>query len=185
MPEMLSDPPSMLVTHDEGNTMTITAIALFRTANGQRLHIAECPYILGAEVFPADLDDSREVCTWCQAELNDEGRTYHDSIEDALRDMAVAGANLAELTRLLRSVEHDTIYVPFSRSYVAVALDGRPAAVAGKTYVWFRDGRKIELPGFVGTGGDKVGGDRSSVWGDTCPRSFMKHPVNGSCDECQ
>jgi hypothetical protein len=175
----------MLVTHDEGNTMTSTAAALFRTANGQRLHIAECPYILGAEVLPAAVDDTREVCTWCQAELNEEGRTIHDSIEDALRDMGANEGNLVELARLLRSVAHDLIYVPFSRSYVAVALEGRPAAVAGKTYVWFRDGRKIELPGFVGTGGDKIGGDRSSIWGDTCPRTFMKHPINGSCDECQ
>lgn len=164
--------------------MTVTTTALYSTANGQRLHIAECPYILGAEVFPEVVDDTREVCTWCQAELNDEGRTYHDSIEDALRDMAVAGANFAELTRLLRSVEHDTIYVPFSRSYVAVALDGRPAAVAGKTYVWFPDG-KVELPDFVSAGGDKIGGDRSGVWGETCPHSGLKHPVNGACDRCE
>lgn len=165
--------------------MTITATSLFRTANGQRLHIAECPYILGADVFPADVDDPREVCTWCQAELNDEGRTYHDSIEDALRDMGAAEGNLVELARLLRSVEHDTIYVPFSRSYVAVALDGRPSAVAGKTYVWFRDGRKVELPDFVSVSGDKVGGDRSGVWGDRCPHSGLSHPVNGACDRCE
>jgi hypothetical protein len=166
--------------------MTIADTRLFKTANGGRLHIAECPYILGAEVFlasPADLD-ALPVCSWCDAELNDEGRTYHDTIEDALRDMGAPEVSIPQLRSLLAGRPHDTIYVPFSRSYVAVAFEGRPTAVAGKTYVWFGHGDKVELPGYVESH-SSTWRKRSQVWGALCPITYLRHPVNGACEWCQ
>lgn len=166
--------------------MTITTAVLFRTATGGKLHIPECPHVLGASLIEASSADhaSYQVCSWCQAELSDVGRKYHDSIEDALRDMRVPEVSIPEIARHLRTAEHDDVYVPFSRSYVAVILEGRVMAWAGKTYVGFRDGRKVELPGFIET---LAGGrnPRSDVWGETCPKHNIKRSVNGVCFGCQ
>jgi hypothetical protein len=165
--------------------MTMTAPQLLKTATGQRLHIAECPHILGAAVSPATFDEiaTTDICTWCDAELNEVGRTEHDTIEAALLDMGAYRHQIPELTRLLATVERDKVFVPFSRSYVAVAREGRTVAVAGHTYVDFLDGRRVELPGFVSVAGEG-GNPRRDVWGSTCPVSFVKHPVVGDCEWC-
>jgi hypothetical protein len=161
--------------------MTVANAELFRTATGQRLHIAECPHVLGAVLFPVTAEDldAREVCRWCAAELSDEGRTYHETIESALIDMGAAQHAVPELASYLRTVEHDARFVPYSRSYVALALGGRTVAWAGVTYVGFRDGRKILLPGYVpGTG---AGGHVSDRWGERCAVCNMKCSMNGTC----
>lgn len=161
--------------------MTTATIELFRTATGQRLHIAECPHVLGALLFEATEQDqaSREVCRWCAAELAEEGRTYHDAIEAALLDMGAPQHVVPELARHLSTVEHDRVFVPFSRSYVAVARDGRSMAWAGVTYIGFRDGRKVLLPGYAPGGG---GGNRTSdAWGETCLDCFTSRSLMGEC----
>lgn len=165
--------------------MTITAPQLFKTATGQRLHIAECPHILGVAASPASFDEmaTMDVCTWCDAELSDEGRTYHETVEAALLDMGAARHRVAELTRTLVTASFDTIFVPFSRSYVAVALSGRTVAVAGHTYVGFLDGRRVELEGYVDVDAGAPQG-RRDVWGSLCPVSFVAHPVGGDCEWC-
>jgi hypothetical protein len=69
--------------------------------------------------------------------------------------------------------------VPFSRAYVALALEGRSVAWAGVTYVGFRDGRKILLPGYAPGSGS--GGQVSDRWGETCPVCRMTCSVSGDC----
>lgn len=165
--------------------MTIANTALYRTTTGKRLHIAECPHVLGAALHEADADDLavRELCTWCDAELSEEGRTYHDSIEDALRFMGVAECALPELSIHLRTASHDDVYTPFSRAYVSLLLEGRSVAWARKTYVGFRDGRLVTLPDYVpGTGTSR--GGRDDVWGETCLVHFVRRSVTGVCGGC-
>lgn len=161
--------------------MTVASIELFRTTTGQRLHIAECPHVLGAILIAAGVDDhaTLELCQWCAAELADEGRTYHDDIESALLDMGAPRHAVAELASHLRTVEHDTVFVPFSRAYVALARQGRSVAWAGCTYVGFRDGRKVLLPGYVaGTG---KGAEVATAWGLTCSRCWTQRSLSGEC----
>lgn len=161
--------------------MTIASTELFRSAGGQRLHIRECPHILGKVILTASAADleTREVCAWCLAELSDEGRTYFDDIESALLEMGAARGVIAELARHLRTVEHDTVFVPFSRSYVAVALDGRAVAWAGRTYVAFRGRPPVLLAGYVPGGG--AGTTVAQVWGEVCPRCFVQRSRSGAC----
>jgi hypothetical protein len=155
---------------------------LYRTATGQRLHLPECPHVLGVALFEADEGDA-EVCSWCRAELSGEGRTYFDEIEDALREMGAAETSVPVLARHLRTVEHDTVYVPNSRSYTALGKDGLAVAVAGHTYVWFREAAPVYLPDFVGSQRD-AGNEVRDAWGDTCDVHFVKRSLTGVCEGC-
>ncbi len=157
-------------------------VELFHTATGQRLHIPACPYVVGVALTPANpiVRSAMDVCSWCQAEIDGVGRTYHDTIEAALEDFNADHAVRAELARLLRLAEHDTVYVPHSRSYLAVAKDGQGVAWAGKTYVAYRDRPFVPLPDFV-AGGGSGGTSRAGAWGDACPACFTVRSLNGSC----
>lgn len=162
--------------------MTVANAELFRTATGHRLHIAECPHVLGAALFPVtDIDlQAREVCRWCEAEMSEVGRTYHDTIEAALLDMGAPQSAVPELASHLRTVEYDVIFVPLSRSYVALAREGRSVAWAGVTYVGFRDGCKILLPGYAPGSGS--GGHVSDAWGELCTCCFTTRSLTGKCN---
>jgi hypothetical protein len=155
---------------------------LYRTATGKKLHLIECPHVHGAELFEAAAG-THEICTWCLAELSGEGRTYHASIEDALRDMGAPEVSIPELARHLRPVAHDSVYVPFSRAYVALALDGLGVAWAGQTYVAFRDAPTVLLPDYVAAQVGAALGLRD-VWGETCEVHFIKRSVDGTCGDC-
>jgi hypothetical protein len=94
---MLSDPREMLwEQRKEGDMMSDKTAPLYRTATGKRLHLMECPHVHGVELILA-VEGTHEICTWCLAELSGEGRTYHASIEDALRDMGAPEIAIAEL----------------------------------------------------------------------------------------
>lgn len=154
---------------------------LYRTAGGAKLHLRECPHLVGGEPFEASADDlaTRETCVWSQHELTGAGRTYHDTIEAALADMGADQASWPALAVALRQVEHDTIFVPFSRSYVALQLDNVGMAWAGKTYVNYPDRPAVLLPDFVpGKGGGAAVAD--ATWGDVCPVGHVRSR-NGSC----
>ncbi len=154
---------------------------LFRTATGRKLHLQECPHVLGVELIAAPAG-TYEICTWCLAELSGEGRTPHETIEDALRDLGAAEAAIRELAGHLRGIEHDLVYVPFSRAYVALAKDGLGVAWAGKTYVAYRDRPTVFLPDYVGVGGSGV--PVRDNWGATCTIHFVQRSLNGTCESC-
>ena len=154
---------------------------LFRTAGGGKLHIRPCPHIHGVEVMAATADDAatRSVCTWCAAELAGEGRTYHPTVEMALADMGAAQHAVPELVRLLKLVDYDDVFVPFSRSYVAVSKGGAGVAWAGKTYVDYRDHPLVTLPDYAPGGGG--GSALIKLWGSDCPDCFTTRSRNGAC----
>jgi len=154
---------------------------LFRTAGGSRLHIRPCPHIQGVEVVPATAADleERAVCSWCAAELAGEGRTYHRTVEEALADMGAPQHATPELARLLKLVDFDDVFVPFSRSYVAVSSGGLGVAWAGKTYVDYRDHPMVMLPDYAPGGGG--GAEISQAWGPDCRVCFTSRSRNGAC----
>jgi hypothetical protein len=156
---------------------------LVHTATGGRLHIRLCPHVFGVEnLVPATSADreTTPVCSWCQAELDGVGRTRHESIETALADSGAPQHARPELARLLRIVEHDTVYVPNSRSYVAVARDGVIVASAGKTYVWYPDRPVVQLDDYASaTGASATPGPED--WGEICESCFTTRSKNGSC----
>lgn len=155
---------------------------LFRTATGRKLHLQECPHVLGAELIAADAG-THEICTWCLAEVSGVGRTIHTSIDEALRDLGAPEVSLRELAGHLRGVEHDLIYVPFSRAYVAVAKNGLGMAWAGKTYVAFRGHATVFLSDYVGAARGAGAAARDS-WGGICDRHFVQRSVDGTCEQC-
>jgi hypothetical protein len=153
---------------------------LVRTAAGQKLHVRLCPHVHGAEVVSAT-DTERTtlvVCSWCQAELAGHGRTYHDSVANALADLAAPASSRTRLAALLADVDHDTVHVPYSRAYVALVKDGKATAWAGKTYVAFADGRFVPLPDYTAGGGST----EEAAWGATCPDCFTAKSLSGSCN---
>jgi hypothetical protein len=155
---------------------------LFRTENGGRLHIRPCPHIHGAQILSATAQDAetRPLCTWSAAELAGEGRTYHDTVEEALVDMGAPQHAAPELARLLKVLDFDGVFVPFSRCYVAVTSSGVSIACAGKTYVDYRDRPLVTLPDYAAGGGGGV--ERPDVWGTPCPVTFVVRSRNGACD---
>lgn len=71
----------------------------------------------------------------------------------------------------LKFVTCDEIWLPHSKSYVALGLDGRAVASFGKTYVWV-GGNRIDLPGYVA--GRHAGRGDQPAYGETCPRCFLR-----------
>jgi hypothetical protein len=166
--------------------MTVAAPTLFRSATGACLHIEGCPHILGSELIQATDDDRQNMppCDWCQAEIDGVGRTYFDTLEDAFRDYG-SYSNTWDLIRdHLAAVEHNMIWVPNSRSYIALGLDGHGVAWIGKTYVVIRGVAFHELPGFTPTERSR----RTTASWDThaiCPTCRMAVPLTGSCYDCE
>ena len=162
---------------------TTSTTTLHHTDTGGRLHLLQCPHLVSASpIHQAVPTDPRPVCQWSQNELAGVGRTYHDSVEAALEDMGAAQHARPELTRLLNAVSYDEVFVPHSRSYVTVLLKGCPEAWAGKSYVTYRNGTTVELPGFVARGdGAGLPGNGEGAWGQTCNDCFQKRSLSGHC----
>jgi hypothetical protein len=157
---------------------------LYRTATGERLHIGACPHILSLDVEPASPADllAMTVCHWCRQELDGVGRTYFDTIEDAMRDFGAPAGTERLVRDALRFVTWDQIWVPYSRAYIALGYEGRGVAWVGKTYVVPHAGAFVELPGYApGSGG---GAGQDDAMGELCPVHFIAMSLTGVCDLC-
>ncbi len=157
---------------------------LVRTEGGQRLHVPACPH-LASDVRTATEDERAEmpVCTWCRAELDGNGRTYLKDLADAVQRFGVPVANQERVMAAMRGVEHDSLWMPNSRSYVALGRDGQARAWFGKTYAQPSRDEVVGFPDYVAGGRDgSRGGD--ALRGDVCPEHFIERPVTGSCEQC-
>jgi hypothetical protein len=155
---------------------------LLRTIGGQRLHIAPCPHLLGVTPREATAAERAvmQLCYWCDKEVSGHGRTYYDSLESAMRAFGNHVDTVSLIRSHLRSVPWDQIWIPNSRSYLALGLGGRGVAWVGKGYVVPRRGEFVTLPGFVGSG--RGGGTPTvAAWGETCAGCFMQRSVSGAC----
>ena len=156
----------------------------YRTAGGQRLHIAPCPYILGADVAPASPADvlALSVCDWCGKELAGVGRRYFESLGDAMRHFGTHAGTEGLIREALQFVQWDQIWVPNSASYIALGREGQGVAWVGKTYVVPHAGAFVELPGYApGAGG---GVERNERVGEPCEVHFITMSLDGRCDDC-
>ena len=151
------------------------------TANGGRKHLAQCPYVVGATTRPVRDHEHLPVCDWCFRELSGHGRRYYADLDLALEAFQAPLENRRLIDAELRDVEHDSIWMPYSGSYVALGLEGRGVAWTGKTYVVPRPGVSIPLHGYAaGEGGDRSGsGQRVGV---TCSCCWQEKSVTGHCD---
>ena len=118
------------------------------------------------------------VCTWCQAEIAGQGRTYYATLEDALRALGCHEGTHRLIREALRFVRFDQVWLPHSESYVALGLDGPGVAWVGKGYVFVKaTGAFVELPGYRASRG---GGSPLDVrWGATCDRHFVARSLTG------
>lgn len=160
--------------------MASTNEPLYRTETGGRLHIRNCPHLVGKDVIEAS-DHDGEICALCERELRGEGRRYFASLADALPEFGAARGNWPQITQLLEGVEHDQVWMVNSGSYIALGLEGRAVAWTGKTCV-YPPGEFIELPDYRAGGGG--GAPVNDTWGETCQVHFIKRSRNGRCERC-
>ena len=165
-------------------TKTKTAVkieteTLYRTTAGQRIHLRGCPHIAGQDVEAVTPGDSSiPVCRWTRAELDGVGRIPQKTIDGALREFGASPEVRPRLIKLLKGLKWDSVYLPQSRSFVALALEGHPVAWAGKTYVQIGE-EFVPLEEYqAGVGG---GAFVSELWGEPCPECFMQRSMNGTC----
>lgn len=152
---------------------------LYRTSEGQRVHLRGCPHIVGLEVAPvAAGDTSVPVCRWTRTELDGVGRIPQKTLDGALREFGASPLARPQLIKLLKGVAWDKVYLPQSRSYVALSMDDKPVAWAGKTYVQIGE-QFVPLPEHRGGAGG--GPFVSELWGEPCPECFMQRSMNGTC----
>lgn len=157
--------------------------ATLRTENGTRLHIAPCPF-LGPSAREAGSSEriAMSVCSWCQAEIDGAGRTYFDDLEDAMRFFGTHLGSDHLVREALRSVTFDQVWVPHSKSYIALGHEGTAVSWIGKTYVVPGPGLFVELPDYAPHHGG--GAERDERFGERCERHFIARGLNGSCELC-
>ncbi|MGY1753823.1 hypothetical protein [Blastococcus sp. SYSU D01042] len=161
--------------------MSTEDVLLYRTASGGRLHIRNCPHLMGSEVMAA-ADTDGEICNWCDKEIRGEGRECFVDLDAALRAFGGPQGNWPLIREHLAGVHPDEVWIPFSRSYIALGLKGRAVAWVGKTYVQPPEGDYIELPGFrPGSGGGVAAED---TWGDMCEVHNVSRSRSGACGMC-
>jgi hypothetical protein len=159
---------------------------LYRAAGGGRLHIPPCPHVRGVElqeVLPGD-ERGQEICSWCEPEIAGQGRSYHPTLNDALRafgsysDTSAMIRGFAQGRRARRDLDPEQPLLCRARARRS------DRAWFRKTYVRpaGRDGQQVELPGYEG-GGAAGESDVNRV-GAMCPTCFIEMPVTGVCANC-
>lgn len=155
--------------------------AFFATETGGRKHLAQCPHLVGKQVAPVAPERSLEVCDWCSRELSGHGRTVYEHLDAALDALGAPVQNRALIKDALKGVEHDSVYLPYSASYLGLTLGGKGVAWSGKTYVVPAPGQYVTLPDYNGSEHKGLGGDGEKAWGDTCHGCFQKRSLSGEC----
>jgi len=152
--------------------------SLWKTVGGGRAHLAQCGHLFGKDVVPAD---GEQVCDLCQREIDGFGRTGFEDLDAALPVMGVSSTDWPAVKAALATVEHDEVYLPYSRSYIALNRDGQGVAWVGKNYVDVLGGGRTELPGYASgpRGGTATAEPR---YGEVCGSCFMTKPVGGTHD---
>ena len=154
---------------------------LVSTVGGQKLHLPECPHLLRVPVVAAAPEDlaTLAVCHWCRQELDGVGRTYFDTLEEAMRFFGTHAGTETAIRDAVRFIQRDQIWVPYSKAYIALGREGAGVAWIGKTYVATRD-LFVELPDYRPGGGG--GAARPVPEPSFCEVCFLQLPVAGTCD---
>lgn len=170
------------------STGTTEAQPLFLSHASGKLHVADCPHIRRVEGAQPATPEQRErngICSWCQRELAGQGRTTFATLDEALRDFGHVSDQSHRLIReALQGITYDSFWIPSSRSYIGLGLDGLGVAWIGVGYVERKGDTTVELPWFVPSGG---GGTRAAeaARGEMCMVHFIEKSVSGLCDDCE
>jgi hypothetical protein len=161
--------------------MTTASTTAFRaTANGGRKHLAQCPHVVGSTTRPVLDREDLPVCDWCAKELSGHGRRYFDDLRLALDAFRAPLENRRLIQDELQHVEHDSIWMPYSGSYIALGLEGRGVAWTGKTYVVPRAGVSIALHGYTDSEHRGISLPEQRT-GGLCPSCWLVRSVSGVC----
>ncbi len=149
-----------------------------KIVGSDRAHLTTCGHLFGKEVVPAA---GEQVCDLCQREIDGFGRTTFPDLDAALPAMGVSGTDWPAVKAALAGVAHDEVFMPYSRSYIALNRDGQGVAWVGKNYVDVAGGMRTELPGYAsGPRGGPVTSEPR--YGEVCGTCFMTKPVGGTHD---
>ena len=120
-----------MTTTPQATELPIDALELGRTDTlTHAVHLAECPHLVGKQWHPAtesEIDELR-LCQWSQDQLSGHGRSHPATLEDAMREQGTPADAVPLIKEHLRFVTYDEIWLPYSRSYVALGLEGRAIA---------------------------------------------------------
>ncbi|WP_131801759.1 hypothetical protein [Klenkia soli] len=133
--------------------------------------------MVGKKIIPAT---DQPVCDSCQAERDGHGRDYQADLLTALPVMGVSVTDWPQVQSVLAPVDHDEVWLPYSRSYIALGRKGRAVAWVGKSYVDVAGEIRTELPGYTGV--VKNGGSvKEPRRGDSCPTCHETKSLSGAC----
>jgi hypothetical protein len=155
----------------------------FRTATGSRVHLHDCPHLLGSATHAAGAAEllALPVCEWSAAQIEGYGREHFDTIDDAIRRIGVPAQGHGEIVQGLKFVTYDDVFVVHSLTYAALGHEGRIVAGFGKTYFWVGDTR-VNLPDYVES--TRHGRTDQGTYGDICPVHFEAMSLTGECGRC-
>lgn len=153
----------------------------FRTSTGTRVHLPQCPHLVGHDAHRATAAERllRPVCDWSRAQLDGHGREHFETLQDALRRVGVPAEAHDTVLDALRFVSRDEVFVVHSLTYGALGLRGRSVAGFGKTYYWVGS-RRVHLPSYVDSSRSGRMGERAH--GTTCPNHFIERSLTGECE---
>ncbi|GAA0969962.1 hypothetical protein ENKNEFLB_03896 [Nocardioides aquaticus] len=173
-----------MIENERPAVPVVPVVASWCTATGQRLHVPGCPHVGSPlrEATPAQLA-RMATCSWCRAEIGGVGRTHPRTLVEAMRSLGCHEGTQRLIVEALRGVAHDEIWLPHSKSYIALGLEGRGAAWIGKGYVFVKaTGAFVELPGYRAGGGG--GTPREERVGEVCLHHFEVRSLTGACSGC-
>lgn len=167
---------------------------LYRTRTGTTVHLFACAHLRDTPVADRVLvdqasDDDLDPCAWTADELAGTGREHFDDPDAALEALPLALENRPAARELIATHEHDEIWIPNSRQYIAFAPAGRAALLFVNR--GFADVRvdtgiyaRTEFPTFGGGGPAAGRSVRVDVEPSVCPVHHMTLPSSGVCDDC-
>lgn len=187
----------MVTTSSETPALAGAAIPvelLFRVPYGKVLHGRDCTHLSAdrlASLQPAtELDKQKfKVCKTCLVALSGAAPDDFDSFEAALEALPIPAVHRSVMREIAEGLDKSRIWIPSSRSYVAVSPGPGQEASAffNKGFVDVQqDGggyKRILMAGFSGTQTNTFAHAPDAAPA-SCPGCYMQLPATGRCDSC-
>lgn len=163
------------------------------TQDANMLHTRECPH-LGrqalAALVPATEEQQEQLhtCSSCRDILDGGRRATFEDLGEAMEALPLPVENRARVREIAAELTYSQIWIPASRSYIAVAGTPGTAALAyiNKGFVDIRrsvGGYDREVLPLSRAGGGRASGAVSRPRA-LCSRCYTMLPASGICDTC-
>ncbi|WP_419703606.1 hypothetical protein [Promicromonospora sp. NFX87] len=167
---------------------------LFRVPYGKVLHGRDCQHLsedrLAALQPATELDRQKfKVCKTCLVALTGSNRADFDSFEAALEALPIPAVHRPVMREMAEGLDKTRIWIPSSRSYVAVSPGPGQEATAffNKGFVDIQQAgggyKRILMAGFSGTQTNTFAHAPDAAPA-SCPGCYMQLPATGRCDAC-